>query len=170
MGLDVTAYAKIDDEPIAMTRDEYCLAVPRVPRVLWIDNEAVFEERLDGLPKGAYRVSGERRDFSMGSYTYYGEWRSKLGRMVGVDVHELWIDSDTAAAKETPFYELLCFSDCEGTLGPKTCAKLARDFEEHEVRAVAFAKRNEDPHWFEQYLKWQTLFALAAHGGVVDFH
>ena len=158
MGLDITAYQVVTKLNVT-SADETWEADG-----LWIDEEQPFN-RLDGLETGAYAVSGDRYAFRAGSYSGYNEWRRMLARMVGVIDRELWNDH-SEAAKATPFYELICFSDAEGTIGPKTCAKLAKDFDDWADRA----KASGDRYWLEKYQDWSKAFHLAAERGVVDFH
>ena len=84
---------------------------------------------------------------------------------VGVVPKELWtLSPDDEAARATPFYELINFSDCEGFIGPKTSAKLAKDF-------AAWQEKAGERGWFsEKYAQWRAAFELAANGGVVQFH
>lgn len=63
-----------------------------------------------------------------------------------------------------PFSELINFSDCEGVIGPKTAAKLARDFAAFEAQAEAWGD-----DFYDQYLNWEEVFLMAADGGAVAF-
>jgi hypothetical protein len=68
-------------------------------------------------------------------------------------------------------------SDCEGCIGPKTCAKLADDFEFYSEQAASFAEtldeeygHAEGTYWLGKYKKWAAAFKLASGNGVVQFH
>ena len=64
-----------------------------------------------------------------------------------------------------PFYELINFTDCDGTIGPEVAAKLARDFAEWDERAQVVGGE-----WYEAYAEWRRCFEFAAHTGAVRFH
>jgi hypothetical protein len=87
---------------------------------------------------------------------------------------KIWEDHESFAGK--PFVELICFSDCEGSIGPETSAKLAKDFADYEEQAREWAKdRYADWHdefdwWFSKYENFKRAFELAAQGGFVMFH
>lgn len=95
------------------------------------------------------------------SYGGYNVWRENLAKLAGyplTDYEENWIKQCHAAGawdvEEGPFHELIHFSDCEGTLGPVVCAKLAKDFEEF------MSKAESDPE-FEPYLEGYKQLAAA---------
>lgn len=84
---------------------------------------------------------------------------------------DIWYDPEAHGDK--PFFELICFSDCEGALGAEISAKLARDFAEFEERAEEHAKSlgewfGED--WIYRYKAWRRAFELASENGAVCFH
>ena len=64
------------------------------------------------------------------------------------------------------FEELIHFSDCEGTIGPKTSAKLAKDFADWRDRAE---KHTPEEYFFAKYCDFQKAFEIAARGGAVKF-
>ena len=66
-----------------------------------------------------------------------------------------------------PFFELINFSDCEGSIGPVVSAKLARDFAEFDERARSL--NDEGRHFYRLYKSWTTAFQMASDGGMVDF-
>ena len=69
-----------------------------------------------------------------------------------------------------PFVELINFSDCEGVIGPKVAAKLAKDFADYEDRASAFAAKFKDDFFLALYREWRRAFEWAADGGMVHFN
>lgn len=123
-----------------------------------------FPGRADPIEEGAYRaVRGG--GFRAGSYSGYNVWRRWLGSLVDVEVgDDWWNDPDVKA----PFFELLHFSDCEGTIGPVASAKLAEDFDRY--REKARASDSSALQFFELYEEWAEAFHVAADGGWVDFH
>lgn len=123
----------------------------------------------DGIPDGFYRVSGNKYGFRAGSYGGYNEWRANLARMLGTTDRQIWRNPRPGA-----FVELIDFSDCEGFLGPKACAKLASDFAQYREMAVEFSKtfeiEEEGVYFLRKYDEWARGFEVAGQGGCVHFH
>jgi hypothetical protein len=93
-----------------------------------------FAGREAPLIDGAVYAAFGGDHFRAGSYTGYGRWREALAQFAyGVDPETVWGNPDDFADK--PFFEIIHFSDCEGTIGPEVAAKLARDFEEYRQQA-----------------------------------
>ena len=82
-----------------------------------------FEDRLDGLPAQIVSTIDVVHAFRAGSYSGYNRWRDVLRLVIHGLAHRLDL------ADDADFIELIQFSDCEGCIGPKTCAKLAKDFD-----------------------------------------
>lgn len=173
MGLDITAYRQIAPDPSAAL-DEYGDPVDYKSRQkFWINPD--FPEHAEGIDTMLAHSFAEKFDFRAGSYIGYSRWREDLAKFAGYPavLVERWaggMESLHAGgawkAGEGPFYELIHFSDCEGTIGPAVSAKLLADFIAHEERAMAV-----DDDWFRAlYMDWKRAFALAADGGAVQFH
>ena len=83
------------------------------------------------------------------SYSAYNRWREALAKLAGYpysDLEEFTGHQIGAFDVECgPFHELVCFSDCEGTIGPKTSAKLYQDFCDFQDRA----NLSEDVAWIK---------------------
>ncbi len=176
MGLDVTAYRKLtkldvvfdtEGAPIdPATREpvDYCLRA-------YINYD--FPGRADELENHAvYRSEEWMRGWS-GGYGRYNHWRNTLAKVAGWPLGsyqqygQKW-DSYAASAWDAtsgPFWELICFSDCDGVIGAAVSAKLAKDFAEHDEKAKA-----EGDAFYEQYALWRKVFEMAADGGAVHFH
>jgi len=179
MGLDATAYRQIkkidcvfdaDGEPINPTtrepiEEENYLRVYRNPD---------FPGRADDLEDRAiYSYANADEAFS-GGYGRYGSWREQLAQLAGyptvpVDRYKtgnVEHRHDYAAwqREEGPFWELICFSDCEGVIGTAVSAKLAQDFAKFDEQAKA------DENFYRVYQQWRRAFEMAADGGCVDFH
>lgn len=125
-----------------------------------------WPERADGLAEGFYAC--ERKEhFRAGSYSGYSAWREWLSELAfGVSPQAVW--SDEAAYRGRPFFELVCFSDCEGTIGPATCAKLAADFVEWRDRAQSSLPAGRE-YYLETYERFAAAFKHAAGAGAVVF-
>lgn len=158
MGLDITAYEKVEwlreltDDDDGDGGGDVVLSMPDFP------------EHADGLKEGIYRASGAFR-FRAGSYGGYNRFREALAEMVGYTPRQAWDQQDEY--KDRSFFPLVCFSDCEGTIGPETSARLARDFAAHADKAATWCKREGFP---ELYAEWRHAFELAAGAGAVTFH
>jgi hypothetical protein len=162
MGLDISAVQVVEFARERMDDDDWGDAESPLPL---IRNQDV-PDRGDGLADGLYRRGGESMSFRAGSYSGYNLWRAWLCKAaLGVSQEEVWRGGDTAFAGK-PFVELINFSDCEGFIGPKTSAKLALDFAEHEARIL----KGADPYNADRYRKWRQAFEMAAGNGAVKFH
>jgi hypothetical protein len=105
-----------------------------------------FEAYADGLVSGMYEVSGHTISVHVGPYDDYNDFRSMLAELVGTSMQSL-----LAIPVPGPFVELIVNSDCEGTIGHRTSAKLAKDFAEWRARAVSYASE-ADPDGDERFL------------------
>lgn len=129
---------------------------------IYVNND--FPGRADDITDGIYKCD-QLKSFRAGSYSGYNQWRATLSRtMLGVEPATIWANYDLWEGK--PFVELICFSDCEGTIGPKTSAKLAADF------IANINKLPGEQEWFVRlYREWMNAFHLAAStNGCVCFH
>lgn len=172
MGLDISYFSKI----------EFVRALGESDYADWPRERALFNVnrlRCDGFEAGAY-TAVEAGDFRAGSYSGYNEWRELLAKLTGKTARGIWIEEQKSCASDThqtpnrgPFVELINFSDCEGTIGPRTCAKLAKDFQDWRERAEKFAQSlgGENGQYFmRKYSAWQEAFETAANEGCVDLH
>jgi hypothetical protein len=185
MGLDISYYRKVTLAE-AITHDqlkamnwEHPFYDDDMHVFLW--NVPEFEERGDGLVTGFYLKSPWKYDytkreqhepeggrFDAGSYHGYNRWREWLADLVGVTPKEVW-----NGLAPSHFGELINFPDNEGFIGPKTSAKLAKDFEAfaEKVSTIRSAKPSIDPRWdAELFMNFMKAFQGAAGEGIVDFH
>lgn len=168
MGLDITAASKIElipDAPVDL--DAFHIGA----------NPDEFADRADGLKPGLYRSHAEL-NFRAGSYSGYNAWREQLAELAGYPAQPANFgdavrgrppkehSAGAWSATSGPFWELINFSDCEGVIGPRTSAKLAKDFADHQAKADA-----HPDEWFRDlYAMWRRAFELASDAGAVDFH
>lgn len=110
--------------------------------------------------------------FRAGAYSGYNRWRERLAKMAGYPEtlisDEYYGDRMLCAAAcwaGAPgiFSELINFPNNEGTIGPKTCAKLAKDFNE-------FTPLDAGPSFMSTYNNFKTAFNSVGDSGCVDFH
>jgi len=171
MGLDITYYSKLkkidcafdaDGDPVGVSDWFQAYLNPDFPgRAGGIENKAVYSYE-------------ESEGFRAGSYSGYNTWREELAKLAGypaitADRNGIkYSRHDAGAWKETrgPFWELICFSDCEGVIGAAVSAKLADDFAKFQTQA------DEHPEeWFHNlYAQWFKAFIAARDSGAVSFH
>lgn len=164
MGLNIIALRKavrqeIDTEDDEAMDDAYDQGLVNA----WV-NES-FVDRADGFTDGFY-ASDETMGFRAGPYCSYNRWREWLSEtMLGQAPEKVW-DSAALLTSGTPFVELVRFSDNEGIIGPRTSAKLAKDF---EVNKLAAHKTGET-YFIEIYENFREAFEMASDDGLVQFH
>jgi len=171
MGLDIGAYKGITksnlvaEEGVDLEEQAYSLGL-RVPYI-----NPSFPKQAEGLEEVAYQYESSLH-FRAGSYSGYNLWRAELARLAGVDLEALW---GNGSEEELPFAELLNFSDCEGSIGPQVCQKLARDFAAYDAQAKTHALDHPQQGWggdswfYDRYRKWHQAFEYGSTG-FVDFH
>jgi len=126
-----------------------------------------FADRQDDLQSGYYNVTGDASQ-GVGPYSYYNSFRDALAEMLGYEsARFVW--QNYAQCKGKPFVELINFADNEGCIGPKTCAKLARDFSVFYSAAESKWTRDGSPDFLETYRLFQKAFTTAAGKGCVIF-
>jgi hypothetical protein len=132
-----------------------------------------FVGRSEPLESGYY-TGEDREGFRAGSYGGYNAWREDLAKLAGYPALQeerygqvsLRHDAGAQDAGKGPFYELIYFSDCEGTIGPVVSAKLAKDFADFQEKANSFG----DDYWRKKYGEWRLAFETASENGAVSFH
>jgi hypothetical protein len=184
MGLDVIAVGKLTEyigpysEDLQNTLEQEYMEHGKESSVLVVNSD--FPERLGDLKEGYYRFEGDMDHFAAGSYSGYGQWRRRLAERAWNIKVEVTMTSygisdnvDYDAHVNDPFYELVWMSDCEGAIGPKVCADLAKDFAEWEDRMAELSANDDDPYYranfMARYSDFRRCFELAAGGGVVVF-
>ncbi len=156
MGLDIVAYSKLT--PSAdQSRDEDGFALKGfVP----YENPS-FPGRVAPLsPTTVYDFEKEFH-FRAGSYGGYNSWRNWLAQLAGFEsAYNVW--AMVEKGQTGPFFDLINFSDCEGTLGTDACKKLLLDFDK-------FADQAGGGWDGELYREWHKAFRLGADDGAVYF-
>lgn len=169
MGLDITFYSRVEKIGKIGTYEEY---------ETYFDWETTFYAYpafvsgkdfpgwATGLtPGGVYKFE-DRIGFRAGSYSGYGFWRDVLSQIgIGVSASTVWQSPDRF--KKEPFFRVVCFSDCEGLIGPKHCKKLYKHFLEHKD----IAEEVTNPDWFfSTYMRWLNALEVSEGDGVLEFH
>ena len=154
MGLAVIAYCDVTpwDELSESARDG------RSPEEdgIRFQNDPAFADRLAPLEEGYYQATESHREY-IGSYHYYGEWRTWLSRTF-----------------PSAFQELVDFSDSYGSLGPNAICSLRVDFEDWEERVRDMAETpspdgDDINSYFETFQQFRRCFEAAGSDGVVKF-
>jgi hypothetical protein len=158
MGLDITAYKNLT-KVHTVTEDEDVWS----EGLTTLYNNKDFPNRFEGVEEGVAYSCEERFGFCAGSYSGYSHWRELLAKLAGYN--------GANEEDDKPFFELINFSDCEGTIGPVVSAKLAKDFADHQAEAEADVMEEDEWGYFKQcYADWRKAFEMAADNGAVSFH
>jgi hypothetical protein len=179
MGLDITAYeglSKIDGvqylDGEVYKADLEIMDDDAYDFVAYLNPD--FPGRADDIEhRGVYK-STDGFGFRAGAYSGYNRWRNKLAEIAGypkapIEIYgreELRHDAGAWAAGQGPFWELINFSDCEGTIGTAVSKKLAADFAAFD----GAAKEVEDQDFYRLFTEWRKAFDMAANSGAVHFH
>lgn len=180
MGLDITAYRKIEKLDCVFDSDGYPIDPKTGEPLDWqtyffacVNPE--FPRQADGIKDGNCYKFEEDYKFRAGSFLGYNHWREQLAKLAGypavlAPIGNMLLEKrhDEGAEKSGggPFYELICFSDCEGVIGPKTSAKLAQDFQAFQESA----DQHEDERFRSRYNDWRKAFEMASESGCVRFY
>lgn len=170
MGLDCTAYKNIRQmNENEITYDEYedenGKVVDRYPNngVSFYINPGFTEVAKEILPDAIYDFEDSFR-WKAGSYSGYNSWRNWLATVAGWKSDE---DAWSNGKNGQPFFELIHFSDCEGTLGTQTCQKLLQDFINFESKAKTMSQGS---YYFDMYTNWKKAMTIASENGAISFH
>lgn len=179
MGLDVTAYSKIQKMDAVFDHNGQAIdpeTQEALEDIVQFKVNYDFPTRADNIEDGCVYRYSEFVRLHAGSYGGYNFWRNELAKMarygaVAVDRYntgniQMRYDQGAWDTDNGPFWELITFSDCEGVIGGTTCAKLAKDFAAYQSQADV----HPDEQFRSKYAEWRTAFDLAADGGAVDFH
>lgn len=177
MGLAVTAYKQLTKLDVLFDKwGEPINPDTRQPIDAYVKawENPDFPGRAEGLESGAIYGYADAIDGGSMGYGGYNYWRETLAKVAGYPakeyerygLKEMRHDAGAWAATSGPFWELINFSDCEGTIGPVVSAKLAKDFAEHDARA----KEADDGRFYSFYQLLRESFEFASDNGAVKFH
>jgi len=187
MGLDIVFYEKITRVDCVFDAGGDAIS-PKTRRPLSMNDkfkafvQADMTQFAEGITSGdVYRTRGGG-SFYAGGYMGFMWFRDQLAKLSGWTrsaeggkydaIGPYW---HSAFSKDGgPFWELLVFSDCEGTIGHKTSKKLATDFDKHAGDAAVFVvdpgTRDDFTEYFRKtYSNFRRAFEIAAKGGAVVF-
>lgn len=159
MGLDISAFTKLSEYKNAPEEYDYEYATD-------ICDNSAFPGVTKPFEGGKIYQSEEKRFvFSAGSYSGYNSWRRQLCKLaLGCEPDEVWNNLEKYRGK--PFFELINFSDCEGTIGSEVAKKLAKDFADLQPKVDEL----EEGYFKELFADWKKAFEMASEAGIVDFH
>jgi hypothetical protein len=159
MGLDITAYSNLRiAEGVETDQDG---DIP--DGCTWVfPNGEAFPDHAEELKDEAIYRYDQAFGFCPGAYSSYNRWRDSLAVMAGYGSAKTAWEQNLSGA----FSELINFTDCDGIIGQKFAAKLARDFAEFDEKARDFGS----PEFYAKYQDWRRAFELAAQNGAVSFH
>ncbi|PCE34176.1 hypothetical protein [Burkholderia ubonensis] len=169
-GLDITAYSGLTIvESPHLSSD----GMPQGENQVILDPGS-FPDRFRGLESGKVYQFKSSFDFRAGSYSGYNAWRNELAKLAGYQptmsvrnkVAESRYDETVWKLDHGPFWELIAFSDAEGTIGPDVCRKVYQDFVQYRNQAAQVP----DAYFYESYGDWMKAFEMCANNGAIVFH
>lgn len=181
MGLDITAYSKVTLLDVSFDQEKYTATDNKTQQE--VDFDVVpfvnpdFPKQAEGIvDRGVYKAE-KNYSFRAGSYSGYSIWREELSKLAGYEksiadrwgtpvarhTHGAWLSKES----DSPFLELICFSDCEGVIGSEVSKKLLKDFSDfkHIVDEMS-----DDSYFKRVYNNFHEAFRLASNDGMVEFH
>lgn len=178
MGLDVSAYKNLTKLENVKYLDGEVYGTDLEP-LDWESYDLVpyanpdFPGREEGVEHREVYKAEDGFSFRAGAYSRYNRWRDDLAKLAGYDLGSYeqygkeWPSYAATAweAGEGPFYELIHFSDCEGTIGPVVSAKLYEDFKSFQSKI-----EGHDSWFVETYNDFMKAFEMASQNGAVKFH
>lgn len=179
MGLDISGYSHIQvkgtsdyDEDLESSDINQEWINPDFPHAVSLDGETGNTIHWVKTPETEYH------GFRAGSYGGYGIWRATLAGIFLL-TDDLYTDQSqwnkVFDSEGKPFYELINFSDCEGTFYGPVCEKIYRDFVDNREIVAEIESNIEYPAWDQDwfmnlYDDWTRVFELASQNGLVSFH
>lgn len=161
MGLDCTAYSNL--RQLHVEEIQFPEHKEKNETIFYL-NEDYPNSAKDILPDVVY-LYDKKESWKSGSYGSYNQWRDWLATLGG------WKSTDHACQKGNwgdPFFELINFSDCEGTLGTNVCKKLLKNFIDFQHKADALS--SEYNYYKKLYNQWRFAFEVASDNGAISFH
>lgn len=173
MGLDITAYKNIKRaaEGSGLDGDGYA-DYENGFFFLYLNPD--FPGRANDIEAQIPYESEQSMGFRAGGYSGYNQWRDELAKLACYPATPYTMygatttrhDAGAWDASEGPFWELINFSDSEGTIGTAVSKKLAKDFADFQAKADL----HPDEYFRARYNEWREAFDMAADNGAVSFH
>lgn len=119
-------------------------------------------------------TESETYHFSCGSYSSYNKFRNLLSLAVlGVKAETAWESGETYI--NSPLWDIINFSDCEGVIDTEICEKLLNEFKDNRDKFISYLKGSDDigemdtEHYTETYDEFIKAFELGAKSGFVEY-
>jgi hypothetical protein len=116
----------------------------------------------------------EKKEISMGSFGDYNQFRRRLAKAaLGVkDIEKIW--DRPKEFKHDPFFNLICFSDCEGSIDYSVAEALHKDFIDMRSKVEDWVNENikeeeESKRFMETYDNLADIFKHASDQGIIVF-
>lgn len=193
MGLDVTAYSKLEyvgrHEPLDLAEMEedggtncrwtkdgdrfhiQAFAYDSFPHALAGLPTGAIQQEDEFITGGCFAIGEDNKAewLAAGSYSGYGRFRDMLRACFADDSRSMREQPDA------PFFELVWFADNEGTLLTQACTDLLADFKAGREQWVGFINETvpslqDSSYYVRKYDEWTAALELAADGGLLDFH
>lgn len=152
MGLDVSGFSHVKWASFAEPVDG--------TDTIRLINNTDFPKHAGTIRDGWYTYDESESGPSMG-YGGYNRFREDLARLAGYSIREAW----AGLHEGEPFYEIVNFSDCEGTICAAMCKKLERDFTAFDERAQKL-----DQWFYDKYVEMHAAIKCAAKDGALKFY
>lgn len=176
MGLDTSAYRGLSRYSGELNGDKEPVDADVTGTRLYPNPD--FPARAPEIEDGFYQFDEHQAGIHY-AYSAHSQFRELLAEIAGWSEAPDEGDEDQGyrrfpfrrtvkawRSESGPFWELLNFSDCEGTIGTAACVKLAKDFAELQAKADA-----HPDEWFRaHYAIWRRNFEFASDRGAVKFH
>jgi len=194
MGLDITAYSNIENRGIPENDFDISEIVDSADDSFIFYNTGSNSFSVEyKLPDGGVRYGYDKCDdlkpglyyegyktishsFRAGSYGSYNDFRKNICLSVnGVYPAEIWETPDKW--RDSPLFDLINFSDCEGRIGPEVSRKLYGEMNENYIKFVKFIVDQYSEHGNfhimeyhkETYEDFMKCFEIASEDGIVIF-
>lgn len=174
MGLDILAYSKLEyerDSRVAEVMES--MFSPQGEEIIHIFEDSERPRCMD-LKVGKWHRSDETQEksFRAGAYSSYNSFRKVLSdAILGVTPETVW--ENEGDFENSPFYELINFSDCDGVFGPYDSEKLHNDFVSHREVFEKYVKSQhggfDSEYYITTYENFTEGFALASQNGILIF-
>lgn len=129
-----------------------------LPHLIGFRIDPKYKDWAAGIEPGQAYSYLSQENFHIGSYSYIAPFRDWLSRLV---------ENGLTDEPGDPFYELICFSDCQGTINAKISAKLHQDFVQFHAKAKTFS---EAVYHILAYESFMRAFQIASLSGAVSFN
>jgi hypothetical protein len=178
MGLHVYAISNIVTEHTDPELFEFQKLMAEEPESLYLNPDFMYHTQDYGSTPGQieyYQTDDtETADMSCGSYSSYNKFRNLLSlAILGVKAETAWESGDTYV--NSPLWDIINFSDCEGIIDTTTSSKLLQEFKDSREAFVKYIKADSEigemdsEHYIDLYDSFINVFEVASENGFVQY-